>query len=113
MREVVTVSTARRRAAPPAQPAVLVRLSEMAAGTEGSEDVINQWYEQQMAAQLAVDGFSAARRYQVTGGQRTYMTVYECRSIGVLTALAHQPAQAATPAAKQPAAQVRDTQQFA
>ena len=93
-------------------PGVLVRLSEVAGE---ADDEFHQWYQQhQLSEPLAVDGFRGARRYQVAGGEPTYMTVYECNSIDVLASPAYQAVLANPSAASQKLMpHVRDTLQFA
>lgn len=102
------------RTAPPqaTAPGVLVRLSEVAAD---ADDDFHLWYQRhQLTEPLAVEGFRAARRYRVAGGEPTYMTVYECRSIDVLAAPASQAALAGRGVAPRgSSARVRDTLQFA
>ena len=98
--------------APRPPPGVLVRLCEVAGE---AEDEFNHWYQQHhLAEQLAVDGFRTARRYQVAGGEPTYMTVYECASIDVLASPAYRAAVASPSAAAQRwMPHVRDTLQLA
>ncbi len=84
------------RGATQSEPGILVRLNDaaaMAADARDEIDAYSRWHRQFVADQRALPGLRAARRYQVAGGLPSYMTVYECGSLGELSARARGPGQ--------------------
>lgn len=64
-------------------PGILLILNDV---LEETEDEFNRWYEQEhLPERLSITGFNTARRYRALGAQNTYMAVYECQSIDVLS----------------------------
>ncbi|MFA5488266.1 MAG: hypothetical protein WC284_03520 [Candidimonas sp.] len=65
------------------QPGILFMMSDV---VEGTQDEFNRWYQrEQLPAKLSLGGFTGARRYHAVGGDRAYMTMYECSCIDVLS----------------------------
>jgi hypothetical protein len=69
-------------------PGVLLVLNDV---RKEVETEFNRWYQQQhLSERLGISGFKTARRYQALGAQPTYMAVYECQSIDVLSSPSYQ-----------------------
>ncbi len=70
----------------------------------------NSWLQQEeLPALLAIPGFRRARRYRAVEAQPTYLTVYDCDEVGVLTSPAYRKRDdPAGPAAREIAAALRN-----